>query len=125
MTGTVMRLPLQPAHPRYPALVWVALLALSFPTASSARIIGEVVSAGLNVRGTGVGGRRVVRIGVWTPIVVQLTLEGQTQFNGTLRLAQRDRDGDVCYDHHDVLLNVDSRATQEYTLYTLPTVGPM
>ena len=118
-----MRPPL-PVDPRYPTVVWAVLLILSFPAASPARIIGDVVSAGLNARGTGFGGRRVVRIGAWTPIVVQLTLEGQTQFNGTLRVAQRDRDGDVCYDYHDVLLNVDSRATRTYTLYTLPTVGP-
>ena len=102
----------------------VALLGLAFPASASAAIIGDVVSAGFNARGAALGSGWVVRAGVWAPIVVRLTLEGQTQFNGTLRVRQRDRDGDVCYDYHDVLLNADSRATQEYTLYTLPTVGP-
>lgn len=119
-----MRLPLRSVRPRYQVLAWAVLVTLSFPTASPARIICDVINAGLNARGSGLGTRRVVRLGAWAPIVVQLTLEGQTQFNGTLRVAQRDRDGDVCYDYHDVLLRVgaDGAATREYTLYTLPTV---
>ncbi|MCP4592213.1 MAG: hypothetical protein GY842_15885 [bacterium] len=102
----------------------VGWLVLSLAVPCSAAIDGEIVQVGFNARGAGIGGRRVVRVGAWTPVRVRLTLQGQAQFAGRLRVAQRDRDGDVCYDYAEVLLNADSRPTQEYTLYTLPTVGP-
>jgi len=99
------------------------MLVLAFPAGGIAAIRGDVVSAGFDVHGPNFNGR-VVRLGVWTPVVVQLALEGQVQFNGKLRIRQADRDGDVCYDYADVLLNADSIATRRYTLYALPTVGP-
>ena len=118
-----MRLVLRPVPPRAWLLAGVALLPLLIPAAGAARVIGDVVSAGFNARGAGIGGRHVVRLGHWTPVVVQLTLEGQTQFEGRLRVAQRDRDGDVGYDYHEILLNADSAASRTYTLYTLPSLG--
>ncbi|MCK4660994.1 MAG: hypothetical protein KAV82_15845, partial [Phycisphaerae bacterium] len=112
-------------HLRCQVLVWAALLMLLSADSIRAQIIGDVVSVGFNMRGGGMSGRRV-RIGTWTPVVVQLTLQGQTQFNGQLRVRQSDRDGDFCYDYQDVLLQVgaDGTATRRYTLYALPAVGP-
>lgn len=107
------------------AVLSAVVILLALTATGEARIAGEIVSVGFQARGAAAGSGRVVRLGGWTPIVVELTLEGLSAFNGRLRVAQRDRDGDVCYDYQEVVgLSADTRPIQKYTLYTLPTVGP-
>ena len=62
-------------------------------------ILGEIVRVGYP---TSQGD--VVRVGAWTPVVVDLALQNIGSFSGELRLRQFDRDGDVYID--SVLVNL-------------------
>ena len=76
-------------------------------------VIGDVVRVGyLLTTGT------AIRIGTWTPVVVDLTLQNQTSFDGKLLLRQFDRDGDVYIDSVPVHLFGES-SRQRYWLYTI------
>ena len=61
----------------------------------------------------------VVRSGGWVPIVVDLELVGQSEFFGTVRVGQRDVDGDECYDSVSVHLREESGGAQRVMLYAL------
>lgn len=95
-------------------------LACAAVTAAPARatVIGRVVHVGF----PGAAGD-VVRPGAWTPVVVDLTLEGANSFDGFLRVSQRDKDGDLAYDRVSVQLRVDAGARRTYVLYCL--TGPL
>ncbi len=82
-----------------------------------ATVIGRVVHVGF----PGAAGD-VVRPGAWTPVVVDLTLEGANSFDGFLRVSQRDKDGDLAYDRISVQLRADAGARRTYVLYCL--TGP-
>jgi hypothetical protein len=110
--------------PRPTAIALALFGALGFAPTAPARIVADVVSVGYSTRSLSSGGRRIVRLGVWTPVIVELSLEGQTRFDGRLRLGQRDRDGDVCYDEREVHLLGESGPPQRFTLYALPQPGP-
>ncbi|MCH7489452.1 MAG: hypothetical protein IID05_02045 [Gemmatimonadetes bacterium] len=87
---------------------------------SSARaaVNGDVIQVGFpSVGGTGEG-RDVVRPWAWAPVIVDLTLEGQAGFDGWIRVAQPDRDGDLCFDMQPVQLRPES-GLRRYWLYTL------
>ncbi len=59
-----------------------------------------------------------VRAGQWVPLIVDLALvEQETTFDGTLQIAQFDRDGDECYDRVDVHLRSETGGTQRLHLY--------
>jgi hypothetical protein len=60
-----------------------------------------------------------IRVGAWTPVVVQLRLEGAASFSGYLRLRQFDRDRDLAEDTVPVTLRSDAGGATEYTLYTV------
>ena len=67
----------------------------------------------------------VVRSGVWVPVIVDVALIGEPAFDGTVRLAQLDADGDACYDQVDLHLRADTGGTQRIYLYAVanPTRG--
>lgn len=64
-------------------------------------------------------GSSVVRNGAWTPVVADLALLNEAAFDGTLRVAQRDGDGDLCYDSVEVHLRRENGGTQRVWLYAL------
>ena len=77
-------------------------------------IIAEIVRVGYPTdRGA------VVRSWSWMPVVVDLRLEGEAQFNGYLRLRQFDRDGDAVLDVTPVHLAAGTGGQQRYVLYTV------
>jgi len=94
----------------------VCLLAvLCGAVAARSEIIGDVVRVGYLVT-TGAA----IRTGSWTPVVVDLTLQNQTAFDGVLRLRQFDRDGDIYVDRVPVhLSDSGAGAQQRYWLYTV------
>lgn len=64
-------------------------------------------------------GASVVRNGIWTPVVADLALVNEAAFDGTLRVAQRDSDGDLCFDSVEIHLRRESGGTQRVWLYAL------
>ncbi|MCP4246781.1 MAG: hypothetical protein GY778_07005 [bacterium] len=83
------------------------------------RVLGRVVHVGFpSLRG------HVVRPGAWVPVAVELSLEGQDSFEGSLRVEQPDQDGDLVYDEVPVQLH-GVAASRRYVLYCLaqPTTG--
>lgn len=62
-------------------------------------------------------GGSVVRNGLWTPVVADIALLNESSFDGTIRLAQRDTDGDRYYDAVEVHLRRESGGTQRAWLY--------
>jgi len=60
----------------------------------------------------------VVRAGAWTPIIVDLDLVEQATFDGALRAAQLDSDGDQCFDGVDVHLQGETGGVRRF-LYVL------
>lgn len=61
----------------------------------------------------------VIRKSAWTPIIVDLDLIDAPGFDGVLRVAQFDGDGDQYYDHVDIHLRADTGGAQRVWLYTL------
>ena len=59
----------------------------------------------------------IVRNGAWAPVIVDLDLLDSTSFDGSLRIAQKDNDGDQCYDGVDVHLMADTSPSRRYFLY--------
>ena len=64
-----------------------------------------------------VQGGDVIRSGAWIPIIVDLTLAQQTSFDGSVRAAQVDNDGDECFDAVDVHLRTETGGSQRVYLY--------
>lgn len=64
-----------------------------------------------------VQGGDVIRSGAWIPIIVDLALAQQTSFDGSVRAAQVDNDGDECFDAVDVHLRVETGGSQRVYLY--------
>ncbi|MEK6676974.1 MAG: hypothetical protein AABZ47_15140 [Planctomycetota bacterium] len=62
----------------------------------------------------------VVRSGAWTPIVVDVALVNQPVFDGFVRLAQFDTDGDAAFDELEVHIRAETGGSQRVTLYALP-----
>lgn len=99
---------------------WVGVLwPLIAASAAEGRVIGKIDHVGFPAS---VGD--VVREGDWVPITVDLSLEGQTSFEGFLRVGQRDKDGDIAYDQTPVQLRSDSGGGpgRRYVLYVV--AGP-
>ncbi len=90
-------------------------MAISLPASpAKAAIRGDIVRVGY----PGLSGP-AIRAGCWTPVVVDLALEGQPSFTGWLRVRQSDRDGDLYDDVQPVQLFADTGAQRRYTLYTV------
>lgn len=95
----------------------LTLLLIFVPAAGSAYAAVEI-----NVTQIGypsLRGASVVRNGAWTPVVADLALINEAAFDGTLRVAQRDSDGDRCFDSVEIHLRRESGGTQRAWLYAL------
>jgi hypothetical protein len=62
-------------------------------------------------------GGDVIRSGVWVPIIVDLALAEQPSFDGSVRAAQADDDGDECFDTVEVHIRSETGGTQRVYLY--------
>lgn len=62
----------------------------------------------------------VYRVGDWVPIIVDLSLVGMPSFDGTIRTAQLDSDGDEASDTVELHLRSETGGTQRVFLYTIP-----
>ncbi|HUU83447.1 MAG TPA: hypothetical protein VM243_08090 [Phycisphaerae bacterium] len=82
------------------------------PATVHARLIGRIVHIGYP---TAYGD--VIRAGAWVPVTVELSLEGQSSFEGTLRVEQPDRDGDLVSDQVRVQLRGEPAGPRRYTMY--------
>ncbi len=103
---------------------WGVGFAVAAWAAAVAHAAPPRIEAGLEVNVTRVGFptlRRgdVVRAGTWTPVIVDVALIGEQSFDGTVRLAQFDADGDECYDLVDVHLRAETGGSQRVYLYAL------
>lgn len=92
---------------------FVALLAAIAPSLLRADVIVDVSHVGLPSS----QGRDIVRSGAWVPVVVDVSLDAQNAFNGTLRVTQTDNSGDRCYDSVEVHLLQSTGGMQRYYLY--------
>ncbi len=87
-----------------------------FPGTVSAEIVGDILRVGYPIASES---GSAVRHGAWTPVLVDLRLQGQSSFDGELRLRQYDRDGDVYVDSVAVHLFADGGEQQRYWMYTI------
>lgn len=93
----------------------IALFAVLAAAPADAQIRARILRVGQ----TGAG-QHVVRLGAWTTVDVQLTNEGAEIFEGSLRVTQFDRDGDVTEFITEVSLA--PRQTRPYSVYVIPTL---
>jgi len=91
----------------------VVIVALSLQAVALARVEVNVTHAGFAT----LRGGDAVRSGQWAPIIVDLDLLDQALFDGYVRVAQPDLDGDECYDSVDVHLRAETGGTQRVFLY--------
>jgi len=95
----------------------LALLAWTAPTVPVlARIEVNVTRIGF----PSMDGEDVVRGSAWAPVVVDLALVDQPAFDGWVRVAQFDNDGDEAYDLVEVHLGAETGGTRRVVLYSLP-----
>jgi hypothetical protein len=102
------------------ALVVAFAVIGSMPSAAHATLDVLVRHVGLPA----IGERHVVRGGGWAPVIVDIGLQegDEANFDGYLKIAQLDNDGDVCYDTVEVHLlgGLTPPDSRRYYLYTLP-----
>jgi len=99
---------------RWPMLFCTVVLGLCGGGRASGKVEVHVVHAGLpSMQGD------LVRSGAWLPVIVDLDLLEGAAFDGSLRLAQFDIDGDECYDSVEVHLRSESGGAQRYYLYVV------
>ncbi len=107
--------------PRAPLLL-IALVFLLAAAPARSGVIVQSIAVGFKARALGNSFHQgVYRLGSWAPVVVDLQLENQASFDGLLRVAQFDNDGDVCFDEVPVHLLASSGGAQRYFLYILPS----
>lgn len=92
---------------------WGIVLALS--AAALAGVEVNVSRVGFPILPAG----DATRPGAWTPVIVDVSLLNEASFDGTLRIAQTDNDGDECYDSVDVHLRKDTGGNLRVCLYAL------
>ncbi|MHC4696436.1 MAG: hypothetical protein ACYTFA_06825 [Planctomycetota bacterium] len=101
-------------HGRVAAYACAAMLLVLQPPTALGRVEFTITRVGFPTLRSG----DVVRQGEWVPIIVDLALiEQQQEFDGTLRIAQFDSDGDECFDSVDVHLRAETGGTQRLHLY--------
>ncbi len=104
---------------RTPAILAAWMLCCFCANVAEAKVIAEIVRVGFPSVGGIHQGRDLARSGAWTPIEVDLRIEGQPSLEGWLRLSAADKDGDLCVDRQRVQLLAEQTNTRRYTLYTL------
>lgn len=110
-----------------PGLAFAFLLIFAlFVTPALATIEVNVTHIGFAAKNGPVDsvGLDIVRQSAWAPIVVDLALtEQQPSFDGWMRVGQRDRDGDECFDQVEVHLRSETGGTQRLFLYIPPVMN--
>jgi hypothetical protein len=96
-------------------LLIISALAIC-PGMVTAEIVGDILRVGYPIASES---GSAVRHGAWAPVLVDLRLQGQSSFDGELRLRQYDRDGDVYVDSVPVHLFADGGEQQRYWMYTV------
>ena len=91
----------------------LTLFACTFGNSAEARVEVNISHVGF----PRVQGGDVIRSGVWIPIIVDLALAEQTSFDGSVRTAQVDNDGDECFDTVDVHIRAETGGSQRVYLY--------
>jgi hypothetical protein len=99
----------------FAAAVWAAVLAGPVPPQAEGRLEVNVTRVGFPTLRHG----DVIRTGAWVPVIVDLSLIDEPSFDGTVRLAQFDTDGDECYDLVDVHLRAETGGSQRVYLYAV------
>lgn len=89
------------------------LIAVAMVNSAQARVEVNVSHVGF----PRVQGGDVIRSGAWIPIIVDLALADQPTFDGSVRAAQTDNDGDECFDTVDVHLRAETGGSQRIYLY--------
>ncbi len=101
------------------AIIMLVLLGTSATPQAHAAININITQVGFPaINGTGTNAN-VIRKSAWTPIIVDLDLIDETAFDGTLRVAQFDGDGDQYFDRVDIHLRAETGGAQRVWLYTL------
>ena len=96
-----------------PAFLCVILATFLGPVAARGTIELTVTQAGFPTMTAG----PVVRNGAWMPVIVDLDLINQQAFDGALRVAQFDNDGDECFDRVEVHLRADTGGSKRFILF--------
>jgi len=100
--------------------LWSALCTVALVAPAQAAINVNVTHIGFPAMGTArFDAGNVIRRSAWIPIVVDLDLLDQTVFDGTLRVAQFDTDGDRFLDGVEVHLREETGGHQRVWLYTM------
>lgn len=111
---------IQKRNTRLLVALWALIAFLLTPWPAAARVLVDVSHVGIPVAGVSdavVVGGDVVRVGSWAPVIVDVSIEGESGFDGTLRIGQFDHDGDLCYDAIPVVLHGETGANKRYYLY--------
>lgn len=90
-----------------------ALVCLALTSSAQARLEVNVSHVGF----PRVQGGDLIRGGAWIPITVDITLADQASFDGSVRSAQVDNDGDECFDTVDVHIRAETGGSQRVHLY--------
>ena len=93
-------------------LIAVGVWLVAAASAAQAGVIVNVFRVGYPS-----SGGPVIRTGAWIPVIVDVSLDKQAGFDGTLRLAQYDNDGDRCYDSVEVHVHADTGGSLRRVLY--------
>lgn len=97
------------------SLLFVVLAPLALGQSAQARIEVSVTRVGFPTVHAG----HVYRIGEWTPVIVDVDLLDQAAFDGEVRVAQPDVDGDQVFDSVEIHLSLETGGTVRRFLYTL------
>ncbi len=103
-------------------LTFVVVLGVFFRPANEARARVEVHVTHVGFPGIDEGD--LVRAGSWIPVIVDVSLSGEASFDGTVRIAQRDGDGDECFDSVELHLRGETGEARRVVLYALANPAP-
>lgn len=101
-------------RPTIRKLSLIIVILFAIPQSVFARIELNVTRVGFST----LNSASVVRSGAWVPVIVDIALIDQPAFDGVVRIAQFDVDGDECFDSVEVHLREDTGGTQRVYLYT-------
>ncbi len=65
----------------------------------------------------GVGAGNLIRAGAWIPVIVDVALTNEASFDGAIRVAQLDGDGDECFDEVELHLRADTGGARRVFLF--------
>lgn len=101
------------------AMVLWAVVAALLPAAARGELIVDIAHVGFPA-----SDGDIIRTGAWTPVSVDVSLVGEESFEGSLRIAQIDLDGDVVVDEVPVSVRAETGGIARRFLY-VPAANPM